>query len=79
MQSRDNEINDLKSNVDVLVKQVTELEIAIKQGKVEATTEANRTQQLAESSNTKIAALEAQIRDIKEVVRGKASTIEGLG
>ena len=78
LQSRDNEINDLKSNVDVLVKQVTELEIAIKQAKAEAATEANRTEQLAESSNTKIAALEAQISDIKEIVRGKESTINGL-
>jgi len=77
LQSRDNEINDLKSNVDVLVKQVTELEIGITQAKAEAAAEANRTQQLAESSNTKIAALETQIRDIKEV-RSKESTIEGL-
>ena len=78
LQSRDNEINDLKSNVDVLVKQVTELEIAITQAKAEAAAEANRTQQLAESSNTKIAALETQIRDIKENVRSKESTIKAL-
>jgi myosin heavy subunit len=78
LQSRDNEIKDLKSNVDVLVKQVTELEIAIKQAKAEAATETNRAEQLAESSNTKIAVLEAQIRDIKEIVRSKESTINGL-
>jgi len=78
LQSRDNEINDLKSNVDILVKQATELEIAIKQAKAGAVTEANRTEQLTESSNTKIAALEAQIRDIKEILRGKESTIKGL-
>ena len=78
LHSRDNEINDLKSNVDVLVKQVTELEIAIKQAKAEAAAEANRTEQLAESSNTKIAALETQIRDIKEIVRSKESTIKAL-
>ena len=78
LQSRDNEINDLKSNVDVLVKQVTELEIAIKRAKAEAATEANRTEQLVETSNTKIAALEAQISDVKEIVRGKESTINGL-
>ena len=78
LQSRDNEINDLKSNVDVLVKQVTELEIGITQAKAEAAAEANRTQQLAESSNTKIAALETQIRDIKENVRSKESTIKAL-
>src|SRR4030095_13347544 len=78
LQSRDNEINDLKSNVDVLVKQVTELEIGITQAKAEAAAEANRTEQLAESSNTKIAALETQIRDIKENVRSKESTIKAL-
>jgi chromosome segregation ATPase len=78
LQSRDNEINDLKSNVDVQMKQVTELEIAIKQAKAEAATEANRTEQLTETFNTKIAALEAQIRDIKEIVHGKEATIKGL-
>jgi chromosome segregation ATPase len=78
LQSRDNEINDLKSNVDVLVKQVTELGIAIKQAKAEVATEANRVEQLTESSNTKIAASESQIRDLKEIVRGKESTIQGL-
>ena len=78
LQSRDNEIKDLKSNVDTLVKQVTELEIAIKQAKAEAATEATRTEELTESSNTKIAALEAEIRDIKEIVRSKESTINGL-
>jgi len=78
LQSRDNEINELKSNVDVLVKQLTELEIAIKQVKAEAATEANRAEQLTESSNTKIAALEAEIRDIKEIVRGKEATINRL-
>ena len=78
LQSRDNQINDLKFNVDVQVKQVTELEIAIKQAKAEAATEANRTEQVTESSNTKISALEAQIRDIKEIVGSKESTIKGL-
>ncbi len=78
LQSRDNQINDLKFNVDVQVKQVTELEIAIKQAKAKAAIEANRTEQVTESSNTKIAALEAQIRDIKEIVRSKESTIKGL-
>jgi chromosome segregation ATPase len=78
LQSRDHEINDLKSNVDVLVKQVMELETAIKQAKAEAATEVNRTAQLTESFNTKIAALEAQISDIKEIVRSKEATITAL-
>ena len=78
LQSRNNEINDLKSNVDVLGKQVTELEIAIKQAKTEAATEASRTEQLTESFNANIAALEAQIRDTKEIVGGKEATIKAL-
>jgi chromosome segregation ATPase len=78
LQSRNNEINDLKSNVDVLGKQVTELEIAIKQSKTEAATEASRTEQLTESFNANIAALEAQIRDTKEIVGGKEATIKAL-
>jgi DNA repair exonuclease SbcCD ATPase subunit len=78
LQSRDNEINDLKSNVDFLVKQVTELEIAIKRAKVEAATEANRTEQLTKTFNTKIAALEAQLSETKEIVGGKEATIKVL-
>jgi chromosome segregation ATPase len=77
-QSRDNEINNLKSNADVLVRQVTELELALKQAKVEAETVANRTREMTEKSNSKIAALEAQIRDINETVRRNESTIKGL-
>ena len=78
LQSRDHEIKDLKSNVDVLMKQVTELEKAINQAKAEAATEANRTEQHTERLNTKIAELEAQIRDEKEIVRGKEATIKAL-
>ena len=76
---RDNEIKDLKSNVDVLMKQLTESENAIKQAQAEAATEANRTGQLlTDSFNTKIAALEAQLSDVKEIVRGKESAIAAL-
>src|SRR5262249_51618717 len=39
LHSRDNENKDLKSNVDVLAKQITESENAIKQAKAEAATE----------------------------------------
>jgi hypothetical protein len=78
LQSRDNEINDLKSNADALVKQVTELEIAIKQAKAEAATEADRTEQLTKTFNTKIAALEAQLSETKEIVGGKEATIKVL-
>ena len=78
LNSRDNEIKDLKSNVDVLMKQITESENAIKQAQAEAATEANRTGQLTDSFTTKIAALEAQLSDVKEIVRGKESAIAAL-
>lgn len=78
LQSRDQEIADLKSNAEVLEKQVTEFEIAIKQAKAEAAAEADRAEQLMESFNTKIAALEAQITDSMEIVRGKEATIAAL-
>jgi DNA repair exonuclease SbcCD ATPase subunit len=78
LQSRDNEINSLKSNADVLVRQVTELELAVKQSKADAEAVANRTREMTERSNNKIAELEAQIRDINEIVRGKESAIKAL-
>jgi chromosome segregation ATPase len=78
LQSRDREISDLKSNVDALVKQVTELQTGIKQATATAATEANRTAQLTEGLTANIASLEAQIRDTNEIVRGKEATIKAL-
>src|SRR5262245_65288534 len=61
------------------MKQITESENAIKQAQAEAATEANRTGQLlTDSFNTKTAALEAQLSDVKEIVRGKESAIAAL-
>ena len=78
LQSRDNEIKDLKSNMDVLTKQVTELERAIKQAKADAMLETSRTAQHTESLNSKIAALETNTSDMKEIVRSKEATINAL-
>jgi len=44
----------------------------------QATTNAERTEQLAEISKAKIAALETQLRQTEEIVRGKESTIKSL-
>jgi chromosome segregation ATPase len=75
LQSRDKEINDLKSNIDTRVKQVTELETAIEQAKAETAAEIDHTAQLTERFNARITALEAEIRDTREVVRSKEATI----
>jgi len=60
LESRGKEVSDLKSKIDVLGKQITQSELAVQQAKAETGSEAKRAQQLAESSNAKIATLEAQ-------------------
>jgi peptidoglycan hydrolase CwlO-like protein len=78
LESRGKEINELKSKIDMLAKQITQLEAAIQQAKAQASEEAKRTKNLAESSMAKIAALEAQLREKEEIVRTKESTFKGL-
>jgi chromosome segregation ATPase len=78
LQSRDQEISDLKSNVDARVKQITELEAAIKQANAQTAIEADRSAQLTERFNAKITALEAEIRDTREIIRSKETTITAL-
>jgi DNA repair exonuclease SbcCD ATPase subunit len=78
LQNRDKEINDLKSNIEARTKQVTELETAIEQAKAETGAEADHTAQLTERFNAKVNALEAEIRDTREIVRSKETTITGL-
>jgi chromosome segregation ATPase len=78
LQNRDKEINDLKSNIKARMKQVTELETAIEQAKAKTAAEADHTAQLTERSNAKVNALEAKIRDTREIVRGKEATITAL-
>jgi DNA repair exonuclease SbcCD ATPase subunit len=78
LESRGKEVNELKSKIDTLGKQITQLEAAIRQAKAQANEEAKRAQNLAESSMAKIAALEAQLRDREEIARTKESTFKGL-
>jgi chromosome segregation ATPase len=78
LESRTQEANDLKSKMDVLTKQITQLEMAIQQAKAETGSEAKRAQQLAESSSAKIATLEAELRDSEEIVRAKELALKGL-
>jgi chromosome segregation ATPase len=78
LQSRDKEIHDLKSNIEARMKQVTELETAIEQAKAETAAEIDHTAQLTERFNSKVNALETEIRDTREIVRGKEATITAL-
>ena len=78
IRSRDNEINALKSNVDVLVGRVRKLALSNEQPKAEAATETNPTEQPMEGSATKIAALEARVVEIEEIVRQKETAAKAL-
>jgi chromosome segregation ATPase len=78
LESRAKEVNELKSKIDTLGKQIIQLEAAIRQAKAQANEEATRAQNLTESYMAKIAALEAQLRDKEEIVRAKESTFRGL-
>ena len=71
LESRGSEVNDLKSKIDVLVKQLTQLELAIQQAKGETASHAERADSLTESSKAKINTLEAQLRQAEQIVRAK--------
>jgi chromosome segregation ATPase len=78
LESRDSEVNDLTAKIDALAKQVSQLEQGLQQNKTEAAAEAQRAQHLIEGSNAKITALETQLRETEEIVRGKDSTLKAL-
>ena len=74
LESRDSEINDLKSNRDILAEQVTRLELAIQQVKVEAASEAQHAEQVIAGFKAKIATMEAQLTQPGEPVGGTDRT-----
>jgi chromosome segregation ATPase len=78
LESRDSEVNDLKSKIDVLVEQATHLELAVQQTKGEAASHAERADNLTESSKAKINTLEAQLRQAEQIVRAKDWTMKEL-
>ena len=78
LESRGNEINDLKSKLDGHVKQVTQLGSVIQKMGAEAANHGKRVEELSESSRVKIVALEAQLRDTEEILRKKDSAVKGL-
>jgi chromosome segregation ATPase len=78
LESRDSEVNDLKAKMDVLLEQVTHLELAIQQAKGEAASEAQPAQQVIEGLKIKIATLEAQLTQTEQIVGGTDWTFKGL-
>jgi chromosome segregation ATPase len=78
LESRDSEVNDLKSNKDVLAEQVTRLEWAIQQAKGETAGEAQHAEQVIAGLKAKIATLEAQLTQTEQNVGGTDGTSKGL-
>src|SRR5262249_49668443 len=79
LKSRDSEVNDLKSNRDVLAEQITRLELAIQQAKGEAANKAQHAEQVIEGLRAKIATLQPQLTQTEQIVVGTDCTTTGLG
>src|SRR5262245_14370457 len=71
LKSRDSEVNDLKSNRDVLAEQITRLELAIQQVKGEAASKAQHAEQVIEGLKANISAVEAKLRKTEGALHRK--------
>ena len=78
LKSRDSEVNDLKSNRDVLAEQITRLELATQQAKGEAANKAQHAEQVIEGLRAKIATLQPQLTQTEQIVVGTDCTTTGL-
>jgi chromosome segregation ATPase len=71
LEGRDSEVNDLKSKRNVLSDQVTQLELAIQQGKAEAASQAQQAEQVIEGLKATITALDAKLKETQEAHHSK--------
>jgi len=76
--TRDNQINQYKSTIDDKVKQLTALELAIKDAEAKAASNAERADDLAANYQGKIATIESQLTETQSIVRQKEWTINNL-
>jgi chromosome segregation ATPase len=76
--TRDNRINEYKSTLDGNVKQLAALELANRNTKDEAASDAKRAADLAASYQGKIATLEFQLNETQSIVRQKEWTVNNL-
>jgi hypothetical protein len=78
LESRANEINDLKSKTDSQLKQIGDLQAALQKGAAEAASQAQRAEDLTKNLKDKIAGLESQLRDRDDILERKESAIKRL-
>jgi predicted RNase H-like nuclease (RuvC/YqgF family) len=76
LESRDSEINDLKSQTDVMAEQVAQLELAIEQTKGAAAIEAQNAGQVIEGLRANIATLKAQLKQTEQAVKETGSMMK---
>jgi len=70
LQGRQSEVNDLKSKMDVLVDQVTHLELTNGHAKETAASKAQQAEQVTEDLKMKIVTLQAQLSQTEQIVAG---------
>jgi myosin heavy subunit len=78
LDSRGNEIEDLKSKLDIQAKQVIHLEQALREAKAESASATKRAEQIAANSSATITRLEGQLMKASEIVRENDSAIKEL-
>jgi len=70
LESRESEVSDLKSKLDVMVDQVTHLELANGHAKEVASSKAQHAEQVIDGLKMKIATLQAQLSQTEQIVGG---------
>ncbi len=78
LETRESEVNDLKSKIKVLQEQVTHLELVTEQAQGHAASETQHAEQATEDLKIKIARLQAQLNQTEKIVGGTDSTIKGF-
>jgi hypothetical protein len=78
LESRDFEINDLKSKTEVLTKQVLHLESAVEQAKGAAASEVYRAEQVIEGLKAEIAMFHDRVRQKEQIVGPAGSVIKDV-
>ena len=73
--SRDSEVSDLESKIDVLIEQVAQSGFALQQAKAEATSEAQRAEQVIEGLKIKTTTLQAQLSQTEQIVAGLVQSL----
>ena len=78
LEGRYSEVNDLKSKRDGLAEQITQLELAIQQAKVDAANQAQQAEQVIEGLKATITGLEAKLKETEDILHRKDTAGQNL-